>query len=486
MHMVRPKRTRPDRMQRLEALPVFVDLKHAPVLVAGDGDGAIWKAELLAAAGAHVRIYAPRPSSELQRLCDEPPAGRMEIVPRLWQPEDLSGTRMAVGELEGEEADRFAAAARANGVPVNIVDAPAQSDFSFGTIVNRAPVTIAIGTGGTAPVLGQAIRAKIEALLHPSLGSWAAMAGGMRARVKALFDMGPARRAFWRRFADRALAARAEPDAAAMDDLFQALPDKMGYVTLVGAGPGDPEYLTIKALRALQSADIILYDRLVSPETLELARREARRMLVGKAGGGAHCSQDDINALMVRLARGGKHVVRLKGGDPMVFARAAEEIAACRDAGLRVEIVPGITAALGAAAALQVPLTDRDSSARVQFATGHAKTGHVPEHDWQAFADDKATTVLYMAASKLAVSSRSMIAAGLDPHTPACAISAATTPRQETTFAPIADLPAALLRAGHSGPVLIMIGPTVADSPSFQSAEDMAVSAMPLQSQPAG
>jgi uroporphyrin-III C-methyltransferase/precorrin-2 dehydrogenase/sirohydrochlorin ferrochelatase len=229
----------------------------------------------------------------------------------------------------------FATAAREQGVPVNIVDAPEISTFSFGTIVNRSPVVIGISTAGVAPVLGQAIRGKIEALLHPALAAWAAAAGRLRGQINARLPMGPARRDAWRKFADRALAARSEPAESELSSVSRAGVAEGGSVALVGAGPGDPELLTLKALRALQSADIILYDRLVSPEILELARREAKRMLVGKAGNGPRCRQDDINALMVKLARGGQRVVRLKGGDPMVFGRAAEEIEICRAAAFR-------------------------------------------------------------------------------------------------------------------------------------------------------
>ena len=247
----------------------------------------VWKAELLAAAGAHVAVYAPTPCAELAALAAQPPAGHpLKSSARGWQPTDFAGAALAVGALEGRDAARFAKAARANGVPVNIVDTPELSTFSFGTIVNRSPVVVGISTAGAAPVLGQAIRAKIEGLLHPALAAWAAAARGLRARLNAHTRMGPARREAWRRFADRALAARAAPERTDLAAWTNRRWTRGGSVALVGAGPGDPELLTLKALRALQSADVILYDRLVSPEILELARREARRQLVGKAGNG--------------------------------------------------------------------------------------------------------------------------------------------------------------------------------------------------------
>lgn len=460
MRIVPPQETRPARMRPLAVLPAFFDLRAKRVIVAGAGDGLTWKCELAAAAGAHVEVFVPGGASpELSGLAHAPPAGSVAICARAWQPHDLCDSALAIGALEGEEAHAFAAAARACGVPVNIVDTPELSTFSFGTVVNRSPVVVAISTAGVAPVLGQAIRARIEALLHPALAEWAAAAQGLRGAVKARVAMGAARRDIWRRFAERALAARAAPWEGALDDLLlQPASPHAGAVVLVGAGPGDPELLTLKALRALQSADVILYDRLVSPEILELARREARRMLVGKAGGGAHCRQDEINALMVRLAREGKRVVRLKGGDPMIFGRAAEEIAMCRAHGVPVEIVPGITAALGAAAELQIPLTDRAHAQRLQFVTGHAKSGQAPEHDWASLARGDVTTVFYMGARTFAQMLPEMLGAGLDPSMPALAVSAACTPRRQEVAGSVVDLPGRLAELPQDEPCLILVG----------------------------
>jgi uroporphyrin-III C-methyltransferase/precorrin-2 dehydrogenase/sirohydrochlorin ferrochelatase len=471
MQIVAPQETQASRMRPLAVLPAFFDVNGRKVILAGGGDGLVWKAELLAAAGAHVEVYvADAAAAELAALAAAPPAGRVRILQRSWSSADLDGAAIAVGALEGAEAEVFATAARAQGVPVNIVDAPQLSTFSFGTIVNRSPVVVAISTAGLAPVLGQAIRARIEALLHPALAEWAAAARRLRAEVKARLPMGHARRALWRRFADRALAARTAPVDADLDAVLADIPSEAGSVTLVGAGPGDPELLTLKALRALQSADVILHDRLVAPEILELARREARRMLVGKAGGGAHCRQDDINALMVRLARSGKRVVRLKGGDPMVFGRAAEEIAICRANGIAVDVVPGVTAALGAAAELLLPLTDRTKAQRLQFVTGHAKSGRAPEHDWASLARDDVTTVFYMGASTFAEMLPHMRNAGLAPDFPALAIAGATTPRRTVVQTTVADLPAQLAQMPPGEPCLIVVGHCAASLPVAQSA----------------
>jgi uroporphyrin-III C-methyltransferase/precorrin-2 dehydrogenase/sirohydrochlorin ferrochelatase len=272
------------------------------------------------------------------------------------------------------------------------------------------------------------------------------------------------RRSFWQRFTAQAMQA---PDHAPTQTDFDrfltdvtagANPDN-GSVTLVGAGPGDAELLTLRAVRALQSADVILFDDLVSAEVLDFARREARKMLVGKTGFGPSCKQEDINALMVSLAKQGKRVVRLKGGDPLIFARAGEELAACRDAGVAVEVVPGITAAQGAAARLGLPLTDRAHARRLQYITAHARSGVLPDDiDLQALADAATTTAIYMPVRTLAALTEKAIAAGLDPQTPALAVARATRPDQQVIAAPISELPAKLAEADLPGPVLVILG----------------------------
>lgn len=457
-----PQDTRPARIAAMPALPVFLDLKGRRVVVAGDGEGATWKAELIAASGADVYVFAPVPSPDLIALAAAPPAGTITIHARAWNPDDLAGASLAIAALDGDDAHRFARAARAARVLSNIVDTPGVSDFSFGTIVNRAPITIAIGTDGAAPVLGQTIRARIEALLHPALGSWAAAAKALRATFKAKTGMGEARRDLWRRFAARAIDAREAPTTSEIEAFAASEPAKSGSIALVGAGPGSADLLTMRALRVLQSADVVLYDRLVSPGILDLARREARRVLVGKAVGAPSCRQDDINALMVELARGGNRVVRLKGGDPLLFGRAAEEIAAARTAGLPIEVVPGITAAFGAAAELMIPLTDRRFAKRVQFVTGHSEEGRAPEHDWPGLADPLTTTVFYMGSRTFAAMLPKLLAAGLDPETPAIAVLAATTPAQHHVRATAAGLPHALAALDPKLPCLIVLGSAIA------------------------
>jgi uroporphyrin-III C-methyltransferase/precorrin-2 dehydrogenase/sirohydrochlorin ferrochelatase len=460
-----PTDTKRGRLQPLVRLPVFYALDGKRVVLAGGSQAAAWKAELLSAAGAQVDVYADEIGDDMLMLLADPPRGIIVHHQRGWTPDDFRHAAMAVGAFEDDDgAQKFATAARAAGVPVNVIDRPAFCDFSFGAIVNRSPLVIGVSTDGAAPVFAQAIRAKLEAMLPKGFAAWAKAASTWRAAVQASGLSFAGRRSFWQRFTAQAMQA---PDHAPTQTDFDrfltdvtagANPDN-GSVTLVGAGPGDAELLTLRAVRALQSADVILFDDLVSAEVLDFARREARKMLVGKTGFGPSCKQEDINALMVSLAKQGKRVVRLKGGDPLIFARAGEELAACRDAGVAVEVVPGITAAQGAAARLGLPLTDRAHARRLQYITAHARSGVLPDDiDLQALADAATTTAIYMPVRTLAALTEKAIAAGLDPQTPALAVARATRPDQQVIAAPISELPAKLAEADLPGPVLVILG----------------------------
>lgn len=462
-----PRPTTPRRIERLATLPLFHKLDGRKVVLAGASEGALWKAELLASAGCDLLILAGNGAALYAELAADPPAGTVEVLARNWQAADLDGAALAIGDIErANEAKAFAAAARQQGVPVNLVDKPEFCDFAFGSLVNRSPLVVAISTDGAAPVFGQAIRAKIEALLPAGLKHWAQAAKDWRPAVQARELAFPGRRSFWESFTTLALGEpQRRPDAGDHASLRHAL-DQIeasgsggGRVTLVGAGPGDPELLTLKAVRALQSADIILYDDLVSADVLELARREAKRLLVGKQGYGPSVKQDDINAMLVALAGQGKHVVRLKGGDPGIFGRAGEEIEACAQAGIPVAIVPGISAAQGAAASLGLSLTHRDHARRLQFVTGHARDGQLPKDiDWAAMADPVATTVVYMARATLAAFRDGALAAGIEPATPAVAVFGATRPDEARIAGTVADLPERLGELPSKGPVLVIIG----------------------------
>jgi uroporphyrin-III C-methyltransferase / precorrin-2 dehydrogenase / sirohydrochlorin ferrochelatase len=280
-----PTETKAPRMNALARLPAFFALEDRRAVVAGGTPAAAWKAELLSAAGASVEVFAQAPSEEMRALAASPPRGTIVIHERVWTAEDLPGAAIVVADcMDDEEAAAFAAAARSAGVPVNVIDRPAFCDFSFGAIVNRSPLVIGISTDGASPVFAQAIRAKIEALIPKGFARWAEAARNFRPRMQALTLPFRGRRNFWERFADRAIAA---PNAAPSDDDLDALlkpaaRENAGSVVLVGAGPGDPELLTLRAVRALQSADVILFDDLVSRDILDFARREAKKMLVGR------------------------------------------------------------------------------------------------------------------------------------------------------------------------------------------------------------
>ncbi len=443
------------RMTALSTLPVFYTLAGKRVLVAGGSEAAAWKAELLAATGATVDVAAPAGelSDEMSALAR---AGVVVHHDRHWATLGWDDYALAVGDCEEEEATHFVAAARRSGVPVNVIDKPAFCDFQFGSVVNRSPVVVGISTTGAAPILGQAVRQRIETVLPAALAEWAALARQVRNQVTERLRPGAERRDFWERLASAAFrkgAARA--DVAAW--LGEATGARAGRVTLVGAGPGDADFLTLKALRALQAADVILFDDLVSDEVLELARREARRILVGKRGGRDSCRQEDINRTMISLAKAGRHVVRLKSGDPMIFGRAGEELAELEREGIPVEVVPGITTALALAAQLKLSLTHRDCAQSVRFVTGHARDGRLPGNlDWRALADPATTHIYYMAGRTAPVLADRLLEAGLDGGTPVVVATDVSRPQQQMQHLTLAALGSSDIDL--SRPVVIGIG----------------------------
>ncbi len=411
----KPAERRPARLAPLSRLPVFLNLQGRRVLVAGGSAAAAWKAELLAAAGAEVTVCATSADPAMAALSAD---GAVSVHARDWAQADLAGCAIAIADLEEADGARFAAAAKAIGVPANVIDQPDLCSFEIGSIVNRSPVVIGISTAGTAPVLGQEIRARIEAMLPAGLAAWAEAAGRIRATVGARLN-GLARRTFWRRFARRAFeAVPADPDAVLQQDLTET-ETPAGRVTLVGAGPGAADLMTLRAVRALQAADVILFDDLVDGSVLELGRREARRIAVGKRGGAASCRQNDIVATMIGLAREGLRVVRLKSGDPMVFGRASEEIDALEAAGIPVDVVPGITAASAAAAGLKRSLTHRDHARTVTCMTGFTRDHAVPDGlDWAALAEPTGTLAIYMGGKVAPRLARRLMLAGRSGDTP--------------------------------------------------------------------
>jgi len=465
----KPSEAKPPRMEPLSRLPLFFALDGKRALVAGTNAGAVWKAELLSATGALVQVFAEKPSEELLALANDPPKGRIAIHRRAWADSDFKDCAIAIGGCESdEEAARFAGAARDAGVPVNVIDKPKYCDFAFGAIVNRSPLVVGVSTDGAAPVFGQAIRAKLESILPAGYARWAEAAKGWRAKVQAAGLSFGGRRRFWHMFTARAIAnADHAPQASDFEDLLARTKAEgegadHGSVILVGAGPGNPELLTLRAVRALQSADVILIDDLVAPEILDFARREAKKMLVGKTARGPSCKQEEINELMISFAKSGKRVVRLKGGDPMIFGRAGEEIDACKAAGIPVEVVPGITAAQGAAARLKVSLTHRRVARRLQYVTGHAEDGKLPlDFQWASIADPKAMTVIYMPKKTIGEFVARAMENSLAADTPAIAVARATRPDERVIVSTLSKLPEVL--TGESGPLLVLIGQALAD-----------------------
>lgn len=450
--------------------PIFIDLDRQPVLIVGGGETAAQKLRLLARTRARVRLVAAELCPE---LAEAVAAGRAEWLAEAFQPAQLDGCRLVYAATEDPGlAARVAFAARAAGVPVNAVDRPQLCSFITPAIVDRDPVVVAIGSEGTAPVLVGRIRAMLEAALPVGLGGLARFAQGLRRRVGAAIADGGSRRRFWQRFfagdvANRFLAGdRAGAEALVETALAQPTARRQGSVVLVGAGPGDPELLTLKAHRALQEADVLVVDRLVDPRIVELARRDARRIHVGKTPGQPSTSQETINAILVEEARAGHRVVRLKGGDPFVFGRAVEEIQAVEAAGFAVEIIPGVTAALAAAASARLPITERGRRRALTILTGHAKDGPA-EHDWRALARGGQTIAVYMGVRAGPGIAAELIAAGLDPATPVSIVENASLPTERAVTGRLDGLSDLVTDAGIKGPAMLFIG--VAPLPAASS-----------------
>jgi len=461
----KPAEAAPNPIRALAKLPVFYDLAGKRVVMAGGTAAAAWKAELLAASGANVHVYAVELEPEMVSLLERGAAdGHLTHHQRPWAVDIFAATTIALADAEtNDEARAFYCAAVAAGVPVNVIDKPAYCQFQFGSIVNRSPVVVSISTDGAAPILGQAVRRRIETLLPPALAEWGAFAKAIRARVTEALAPGSQRRVFWERLADKAFGVPPQLDSQAefetlIRDTARGTDVAQGRVTLVGAGPGDPDLLTLKAVRALQAADVIMFDDLVSDVVLELARREAKRMMVGKRGGRESCSQDDINAMMLTLAKQGKRVVRLKSGDPMVFGRAGEEIAMLEAAGVPVSVVPGITAASAMASSHGLSLTHRDHAQSVRFVTGHSRKGELPaDLDWPSLANGKGTLVFYMAGRTAPGISKRLLDEGLSPQTPVVVATSVSRPDQQVRRTTLQGLGRITSNSTH-GPVLIGIG----------------------------
>lgn len=452
--------------------PVFMDLDDQQVLVVGGGEQAAQKLRLLGRTGACIRVVAEQACDEIRALAA---ARRVVLELRPLGARDLAGVRLAYVALDDHaEAARAVALARAAGVPVNAVDRQELCDFITPAIVDRDPLVVAIGSEGAAPVLARQVKARVEAMLPAGLGGLARWAASLRRRAAAAIAAGAPRRRFWDGFFDGPIAqAYLAGDLAAAAGLveqeFAGKRRASGRVALVGAGPGDPDLLTVKAVRALQEADVIVADRLVGPRILDRARRDARRIMVGKTPGRPSPSQAEINAILVREAAAGHQVVRLKGGDPMVFGRGGEEVAALRAAGIVVEVVPGITAALGCAAAVGLAVTEREERRSLTLLTGHASDGPA-EHDWAALARPGQTLAIYMGVGAARHVQDRLLAAGIARATPVTVVENGTLPTQKIATGVVAGLVEVLIDAGIKGPAMIFVGaspaPRLAEAPA--------------------
>jgi uroporphyrin-III C-methyltransferase/precorrin-2 dehydrogenase/sirohydrochlorin ferrochelatase len=461
-------------------LPVFLDLRTGRVLLVGAGDLARAKLRLLAAAGAHIRWYATDGNRDVSGL-SAADATRIEAADGDPLTADLSGVIAILCAGAGDIGPALSERAKAVGLPVNVMDDLAHSTFIFPAIVDRGDVVVAVGTGGASPVVARRVRERIEAVLPARIGDLAAFIGRWRKPVHNRIPDMPLRRRFWERVVDGpigalVLAGRGKEAEAALKDIpdpaayagAQASGRAEGSVTLVGAGPGDPDLLTIKALRALQDADVVFYDELVSPEILDRTRRDAARVPVGRRVGNPGIGQDAINKLLIEAAKSGQRAVRLKGGDPFVFGRGGEEIEALREAGIVYSVVPGITAGLGAAAQFEVPLTFRHEALRITFLTAH-KARDAETVDWSVLTDEKMTVVVYMGMTAAPSVRAGLLAAGRSPQTPVGVFARATRPDAQAAVGTLDELPT-LVEKIDGGPAVLIIGDVVAHSaPWLQS-----------------
>jgi uroporphyrin-III C-methyltransferase / precorrin-2 dehydrogenase / sirohydrochlorin ferrochelatase len=442
---------------RVRHFPIFLDLDGRRVVVAGAGPTATPKLRLLLKTRARIDVYGDEPDPQVRELAA---SGAITLVERPLAAGDADGAALLyAANADVAEDARVAAIGRAAGALVNIVD-DLSSDFITPAIVDRDPVTVAIGTEGAAPVLARWIKARVEEMLPSTLGRLTRIGQAFRSRVAALDAK--ARRAFWSRFYfETGPRAFAEGEAAARDELERLLAAggeaAPGFVHIVGAGPGDPELLTLKARRLLHEADVVIHDRLVPGAVLELARREATIVEVGKTGYGASWRQDDINALMVAHAAAGATVVRLKGGDPAVFGRLDEEIEALDAAGIPWQVTPGITSASAAAAAIGQSLTRRGRNKALRLLTGRDVDGFA-EHDWKALARPGATAAVYMGLKAAAFLRGRLMMHGAPADMPVTAVENASRPNQRIIPARLVGLPETLAGAGARGPVLLLFG----------------------------
>lgn len=449
----------------MQALPIFFNITNRLCVVIGGGDVATRKVGMLLKANAAVTLVAPEICHELQALAD---ANKIKCIQAVYSKQQLEGACLVIAATDDEAVNKAVSSdAKALGIPVNVVDAPDLCTFTMGSIIERSPVVIAISSEGNAPVLARYIRTKIETMLPAGYGRIAGLAGEFRDKVKAKFGTTQARRRFWEDvlqgpLVERVLSGQEESARHLLQNLIDQDADTVnkGEVFLVGGGPGDPDLLTFRALRLMQQCDVCVYDKLVSPEVMELVRRDAELIYVGKSRDQHTLPQEEINVLLAKLALQGKRVLRLKGGDPFIFGRGGEEIETLMEYGIPFQVVPGITAANGVSSYAGIPLTHRDYSQACLFITGHLKDGSL-DLDWEAMARPRQTVVIYMGLVGLPQICEQLIKHGVSPDMPVAVVQQGTTQRQKVVTATLVDLAEKVAEAGLRAPCLTIIGEVV-------------------------
>jgi len=456
----------------VDYLPLFHRIAARPCLVVGGGDVALRKVRTLCEAGAHISVIAPAICQGLADMALEYPT-LLTLCERAYAKSDLDNVVLVIAATSDQPLNAaISAEAQQRNIPVNVVDNPTLCSVIFPAIVDRSPIQIAITSSGTSPVMTRLLRGRIESLLPGNLGTLAKLAARYRSKVKSLLTGENQRRRFWEAVLDGAVAEsvyagneeQADQQLLAQLEAMTADADSgaqsSGEVYLVGAGPGDPDLLTFRALRLMQQADVVLHDRLVSPQVLAMVRRDAERIYVGKRAGDHAVSQQNINSLLVDLAKQGKRVLRLKGGDPFIFGRGGEEIERLAEEGVPFQVVPGITAASGCASYAGIPLTHRDFSQSVQFITGH-KQDYKLDLNWPSLAVPNQTLVFYMSLVSLGDICAELVKHGLPSDTPAALVEKGTTPEQRVVISDLANLAAKVTGLKVRAPTLLIIGHVV-------------------------
>lgn len=450
----------------MKFLPIFLNVKDQPCLVVGAGQVAARKIFMLIRANAKVTVISPELSSEVEKLVEQ---NKISYLKAAFSDGDITNYKVVIAATNNREVNQQVyEQASAKNIPVNVVDTPEMCSFITPSVIDRDPVQIAISTGGSSPVLARLLRSKLETFIPAAYGRLGQLVESYRDRVKEIFSHNSNHiRGFWEQILDGSIADMlvSGKDSDAKNALEEAVnnakvPEDIGEVYLVGAGPGDPDLLTFRALRLMQRADVVVYDRLVSAEILEMVRRDAEFVYVGKARDKHAVRQENINELLVRFAREGKKVLRLKGGDPFIFGRGGEEIETLMAEGVSFQVVPGITAAAGCAAYAGIPLTHRDYVQSCTFVTGHLKDGTV-NLNWPALAHKGQTIVFYMGLHGVKEICKQLVAHGLDRTTPAALVEKGTTPQQQVHIGNLETLPQIVETTEILPPTLIIVGDVV-------------------------